>query len=184
MWHWTILHKCDENVYSVVVFVLFEWSKKTWNPKFYWWWHGRWQWFLCQEKWREKVSTNIRINKSFSVIKSPYRPPGPPTFKKSQDEMQTLAAGNCGHRVELFCHYNRGCPMSELSWTKDGLPLQERGRETGLSTIRISKNGKLVIEVLNLMKQHEYQQYHPNVNFMWLIVLMFYSILIIIYMKD
>ena len=56
--------------------------------------------------------------------------------------------------------------MSELSWTKDGLPLQERGRETGLSTIRISKNGKLVIEVLNLMKQHEYQQYHPNVNFM------------------
>jgi len=74
------------------------------------------------------------------------RPPGPPTFKKSQDEMQTLAAGNCGHRVELFCHYNRGCPMSELSWTKDGLPLQERGRETGLSTIRISKNGKLVIE--------------------------------------
>ena len=36
------------------------------------------------------------------------REPGPPTFKKSTKEMQQLAAGYMGHRIELFCPVNRG----------------------------------------------------------------------------
>ena len=55
-----------------------------------------------------------------------------------------------GPRIELFCSYHPGCPRAEISWTKDGLPLQERGRDSGLySTVRIYRNGKLVIEVGN-----------------------------------
>ena len=77
-----------------------------------------------------------------------FRQPGPPSFKKAESERQTLAAGHMGHRIELFCSYHPGCPRANISWTKDGLPLEERGRDSGLySTVRIHRNGKLVIEV-------------------------------------
>ena len=33
-----------------------------------------------------------------------------------------------------------------MTWTKDGFQLEERERESGLSTIRMTKNGGLVIE--------------------------------------
>ena len=36
----------------------------------------------------------------------------------------------------------------QISWTKDGEEVFERGSESGLSAIHISRNGKLVIEVL------------------------------------
>ena len=36
---------------------------------------------------------------------------------------------------------------SQISWTKDGEKVSERGSESGLSAIHISRNGKLVIEV-------------------------------------
>ena len=76
------------------------------------------------------------------------RQPGPPSFKKARSEMMTLAAGHMGHRIELFCSFHPGCPRAEVSWSKDGLPLKERGRDSGLySTVRIHRNGKLVIEV-------------------------------------
>ena len=79
-----------------------------------------------------------------------FRQPGPPSFKKAPSERQTLAAGHMGHRIELFCSYHPGCPRANISWTKDGLPLHERGRDSGLySTVRIHRNGKLVIEVRN-----------------------------------
>ena len=61
--------------------------------------------------------------------------------------MQQLAAGHLGHRIELFCPFHRGCPRADVSWTKDGVRLVERGRESGLSTIRMSRSGELVIEV-------------------------------------
>ena len=38
------------------------------------------------------------------------------------------------------------CPRANISWSKDGLPLTERDRESGLSVVRISKSGQLIIE--------------------------------------
>ena len=38
----------------------------------------------------------------------PAREPGPPSFKKPSGEMQQLASGYMGHRIELFCPANRG----------------------------------------------------------------------------
>ena len=61
--------------------------------------------------------------------------------------MQQLAAGHLGHRIELFCPFHRGCPRAEVTWNKDGLRLMERGRDNGLSTIRMDRSGGLVIEV-------------------------------------
>ena len=37
--------------------------------------------------------------------------------------------------------------LPQISWTKDDLPLEERSSDSGLSTVRISRNGLLVIEV-------------------------------------
>ena len=74
--------------------------------------------------------------------------PGPPKFKKDVSDMQNLAAGNLGHRIELFCPFHRGCPKAEVTWSKDGIRLEKRDRESGLSTIRMTKNGGLVIEVI------------------------------------
>ena len=37
-----------------------------------------------------------------------FRTPEAPHFKLVQSEMQTVAAGNCGHRIELFCKFDRG----------------------------------------------------------------------------
>ena len=76
------------------------------------------------------------------------RLPGPPKFKKDVSDMQNLAAGNLGHRIELFCPFHRGCPKAEVTWSKDGIRLEKRDRESGLSTIRMTKNGGLVIEVI------------------------------------
>ena len=84
------------------------------------------------------LSVNVSLN---------CRLPGPPSFKKTESNMQQLAAGHLGHRIELFCPFHRGCPKADVSWTKDGLRLVERGRESGLSTIRMSRSGELVIEV-------------------------------------
>jgi hypothetical protein len=39
-----------------------------------------------------------------------------------------------------------------VAWTKDGMSFLERSRESGLSTVKISKNGELVIEVREEMK--------------------------------
>ena len=61
-------------------------------------------------------------------------------------DMQQLAAGHLGHRIELFCPFHRGCPRAEVAWTKDGVRLVERGRESGLSTIRMARSGGLGIE--------------------------------------
>ena len=60
--------------------------------------------------------------------------------------MQQLAAGHLGHRIELFCPFHRGCPRAEVTWTRNGVKVVERGRESGLSTIRIDRSGGLVIE--------------------------------------
>ena len=79
------------------------------------------------------------------------RPPGPPSFKKDVSEMQQLAAGHLGHRIELFCPFHRGCPRAQVTWIKDGLSLLERGRESGLSTVKMTRNGDLVIEVRDEM---------------------------------
>ena len=37
--------------------------------------------------------------------------------------------------------------LPQISWTKDDLPLEERSSDSGQSTVRISRNGLLVIEV-------------------------------------
>jgi len=70
----------------------------------------------------------------------------PPSFRLPRSEMQLLAAGHLGHRMELFCPHRKGCPRAKLTWTKDGQALVKRGRKSGLSTIRIKQNGELIIE--------------------------------------
>ena len=67
--------------------------------------------------------------KNKSVIKA-----SPPVFRLPQAEMQQLAAGHLGHRVELFCPHRKGCPRAKVTWTKDGKELEKRGRKSGLST--------------------------------------------------
>ena len=42
----------------------------------------------------------------------------------------------------------------QISWTKDGETVLERGSESGLSTIHIYRNGKLVIEVKTFSDSH------------------------------
>ena len=41
-----------------------------------------------------------------------------------------------------------------MTWTKDGLGLLERGRESGLSTVKMTRNGELVIEVRDEIDNH------------------------------
>ena len=79
--------------------------------------------------------------KGKSVVKA-----SPPSFKIPKVEMQQLAAGHRGHRVELFCPHRKGCPRATIMWTKDGEVLKKRGRMSGLSTIRLRQNGVLIIE--------------------------------------
>jgi len=76
-----------------------------------------------------------------SVVKA-----SPPSFRVPRVEMQQLAAGHLGHRVELFCPHRKGCPRATIMWTKDGKVLKKRGRMSGLSTIRLRQNGVLIIE--------------------------------------
>ena len=73
--------------------------------------------------------------------------PFPPSFKTPMSDMQQLAAGHLGHRIELFCPFHRWCPRAEVTWTKDGVRLLESGRERGLSPLRMDRSGGLVIEV-------------------------------------
>ena len=61
--------------------------------------------------------------------------------------MQKIFAGHLGHRIELLCPFHGGCPRAEVTWAKDGVRLVERGRESGLSTIRMDRSGGMVIEV-------------------------------------
>ena len=77
----------------------------------------------------------------------PARLPSPPSFKRPVVDMQQLAVKHLGHRIELFCPLHRGCPRAEVTWTKDGVRLVERGRKSGLSTIRMDRSGGIVIEV-------------------------------------
>ena len=79
------------------------------------------------------------------------RPPGPPSFKKKDGELTKLAAGHLGHRIELSCPHHKGCPSAKVVWTKDSLPVVERDKQSGLSTIRILRNGGLIIEVSRIL---------------------------------
>ena len=60
--------------------------------------------------------------------------------------MQQLVTGYLGHRIELSCPLHYGCPQAEVTWSRDGVEILERNRESGLSTIRMDRSGGLVIE--------------------------------------
>lgn len=49
--------------------------------------------------------------------------------RRRLSQRQTLAAGH-GPRIELFC--SGMSPGRDNTWTKDGLPQEERGRDSGL----------------------------------------------------
>ena len=48
--------------------------------------------------------------------------------------------------LSLLTSSHSRCPKANIKWSKDGLPVRERDRDSGLSIVRISKNGVLTIE--------------------------------------
>ena len=70
----------------------------------------------------------------------------PPRFKLAKDQMQALAAGYYGHRVELKCPFRKGCPKAKALWYKDGKELKQNDeKETGGPQVLINRNGDSLI---------------------------------------
>ena len=103
----------------------------------------RWKLSEISGRPRYPKSKNCRMRKKNGKSVAFGTPPG---FKLAKDQMQTLEAGDYGHRVELKCPFRRGCPKAKAFWYKDGKELEESAeKETGGPQVLISRSRETLI---------------------------------------